>query len=547
MQTVKQISSLEKVRSNEILECNEIFRKTCLKGERFSYQISAKSAEGKNGVIEVNSPFGDNVKIYSVLNAVMDMPITDDASNSDINYITQEPGLMPDILRPIEEMNNVFMYWHSTKSLWVEVNVPVDFPAGTYCVEIRCNDIDTKEPIFIKKMEIEVCNKEILPQSLIYTRWFYADCIADYHGVEVYSEEHWRLIEEYIKNAVDVGINMILVPIHTPPLDTAIGTARTCVQLVDIEKKGEKYIFDFSNFKRFVDICKKCGVKYYEMAHLFSQWGAKCTPNIMVTENGVKDYMFGWHVASNSDEYISFLKQYVEAISNELKAEGMSEYTYFHISDEPSLDNIDTYKIASDILRPLLGDSKTFDALSKIEFYENGLVECPVVSIEHIEPFLEADIKNLWAYYCCVPQKTFTNSILAMPSSRVRALGVLLYKYDIKGFLHWGLNYYNGQVSRYTINPYITTSADGRFPSGDPFILYPTKDGVHGCIRGKVTREAIEDMNICRTLEQYIGREAVVKMIDDEAGMDVRFDNYPVDKEYLPRLTDKMIEIIKNK
>lgn len=544
MKIVKQISSLEKARTHEKPDYAEIFCKTCLKGERFSYQVAVRSEELVHGKIKIVSELGDNVKVFNVLNAVMDQPVTEPFALPDINYITLEPGLMPDILQPIGESNNVMVLCPSTKTLWVEVNVPNDIEKGTYSVEVSCNNIENNELLFNKTMDITVCDKEILPQELIYTRWFYVDCIADYHCVEVYSEEHWKLIEEYIKQAVDMGINMILVPVHTPPLDTAIGTARTCVQLVDIEKVGDKYNFDFAKFRRYIDICKRCGVKYYEIAHLFSQWGAKCAPNIQVSENGVKDYMFGWHVAANSKEYINFLGQYIAAISEALSKENVSENTYFHISDEPTLDNIDTYKTASEIIKPLIGDSKTFDALSEFAFYENGLVECPVTSIEHIESFLEQDIKNQWLYYCCNPQSKYTNSFLAMPSSRVRILGILLYKFDIKGFLHWGLNFYNGQISRYHINPYVTTSADGRFPSGDPFILYPSKEGAYGCIRGKVMYEAIEDMNICRTLEQYIGRKAVVKMIDDEAGFDVRFDNYPIDKEYLLNLREKMINHI---
>ncbi len=545
MKIVKQISSLEKIRIEETPSCEEIFSKTCLKGERFSYQIAVKSDEHLNGKITVNSPISENVRVYNVLNAVMDKPISDTAASADINYITKTPGLMPDILRPVEEQNNIFMAWNNTSSLWIDVDVPKDIDAGVYGIEVKYTDIQTDELIFSKLFEIEVINKEILPQSLIYTRWFYVDCIADYHKVEVYSEEHWRLIEEYIKQATDVGINMILVPVHTPPLDTAIGTARRCVQLVGIEKKGDRYIFDFSKFKRFVGICKKCGVKYYEIAHLFTQWGAKCAPNIEVTENGKTSYMFGWHTASDGEAYTSFLKQYIAAISDALKEEHISENTYFHVSDEPVLDNIDSYKRAYDIIKPLIGDSKTFDALSNYEFYEKGLVECPVTSVSHVDGFLGHNIKNLWVYYCCIPQKTYTNSFLAMPSDRIRILGILMYKFDIKGFLHWGLNFYNGQVSRYCINPYVTTSADGRFPSGDPFILYPSDDGAYGCIRGKVTFDGITDMDVCRTLEQYIGKEAVVKMIDETAGMNVDFENYPADKTYLTILREKMIETIK--
>jgi len=543
---IKQISSLEKVRDNSVLNYDEICKKTMLKGERFAYQIAVKSDERINGVIEVKSEIADCVKIYSVLNAVMDKPITESEAYNDINYITKEPGLMPDILKPIEEKNNILLAWNSAVSLWIEIDIPENMDAGDYNVEILCKDIESNEVIFSKKMQIEVIEKKILPQSLIYTRWFYVDCIADYHGVEVYSKEHWALIEEYIKQAADVGINMLLVPIHTPPLDTAIGTERTCVQLVDIEKKGDEYIFDFTKFRRYIDICKKYGIKYFEMAHMFSQWGAKCAPNIYVKENGELRHMFGWHVAADSEEYVLFLKQYIAAISKSLKEENISKNTYFHISDEPVMENIETYKRAYEIIKPLIGDSKTFDALSDFEFYEQKLVECPVTSVSHIKTFLEHDIENQWAYYCCGPQSVYVNSTLAMPSDRVRMLGILLYKYDIKGFLHWGLNFYNGQISRYHINPYVTTSSDGRFPSGDPFILYPSNNGAYGCIRGKVTKEGICDMDICRTLEQYIGREAVVKMIDDEAGFEVTFDNYPADKKYLLNLREKMTELIKN-
>ena len=224
-----------------------------------------------------------------------------------------------------------------------------------------------------------------------------------------------------------------------------------------------------------------------------------------------------------------------------MAAEGISEQTYFHISDEPNLESMETYKIASDIMRPLIGGSKTFDALSNYDFYEKGLIACPVTSVEHIHEFLEHEVENQWAYYCCGPEKVFTNSFLAMPSHRTRVLGFLLYKYNIKGFLHWGLNFYNSCVSRYPVNPYITTSGDRAFPSGDPFILYPGRDQVYPSIRGEVTYEAVQDMDICFALEKYIGRDAVVAMIDGAAGRGVRFDDYPKNKEFLENLREEMV------
>jgi hypothetical protein len=496
------------------------------------------------GRVRIESPISEYVRIYKVKQSVMDRPTT--YGVQEIGYITTEPGLMPDLLIPWEK-SDIIRVGNDATSLWIELNLPDTVEAGEYPITFIFDEIDSLKPEEAPKqrasktMTVEVLPITVEKQSLIYTRWFYADCIASYHNVPIYSDAHFDLIEAYVREAVDIGINMILVPIHTPPLDTAIGTTRPCVQLVDIKKEGDKYIFGFEKLRRFIEICKRSGVRYYEMAHMFSQWGAKCAANIMVEENGKRDYMFGWHTDSTSPIYIDFLKQYISAIAKELEALGVAENTYYHISDEPTLDKIDAYRAAVEAIRPFIGSSRTFDALSDYAFYEQGLVECPVTGVNHVHEFIPHGIRNQWTYYCCGPQYTYTNAFMAMPSWRTRILGVLLYKYDIKGFLHWGFNFYNSALSYYPINPYSTTSADGNLPSGDPFIVYPAPDGAYPSIRGKVTYEAICDLNLCRTLEKRIGREAVVKMIDEIAGFDVRFDEYPLDGAYLPTLRESIV------
>lgn len=544
----RQISAMEKVRSTDKTEYSEITRKTVMQGERICYQIVIDYDAKTLVKVEADSPFCENLKLYKIKEAVMDTPVTADVEGED--YITTEPGLMPEILIPMEENNFSLMCLKYNQSVLVRIDVPADFPAGVYKVNINFNHfpITSVEPEFThactKTMEIEVTPHKVPEQKLIYTRWFYADCIADAHNTKIYSEEHWALIEKYMMAARDSGINMILVPVHTPPLDTAIGTQRPCVQLVDIEKHGDTYSFDFSKFHRFISLAKKCKMEYFEIAHMFSQWGAKSAPNIMVTENGKTDYMFGWHVASDSEMYISFLKQYIGAISKELEAEGISDKTYFHISDEPSEKNLEKYAVAKNIIKPLIGNSKTFDALSHFEFYEKGLVECPVTAVEALDKFLGHNIENQWVYYCCVPLVGYLNSVMAMPLYRIRVIGFLMYKYNIRGFLHWGFNYYNSWTSLYNINPYITTSADGCFPSGDGAIVYPGKNTVYSTVRGEAMFAAVQDMDICCALEEKIGREAVIKMIDDAAGMDITFNNYPKSGNFLDNLREAMVRKI---
>ena len=548
---IKQISSLEKVRADDELNFSEIKERNLLQGERFSYQVVINA--GPNDIsparVWVDAPEGISAKVYRVRDIIVDYPATEDISEE--NYIIKEPGYLPDVLVPIESSNNMISLMRKNITLWVKLDVDVNCVPGDYTVKVGVDFLNYGAADYCRQTETAEMKLTVIPaaiaeQKLIYTRWFYLDCISNVHNVEIFSEAHWELIEKYIEAAAELGVSMLLVPVHTPPLDTEVGMCRPCVQLVDIEKKGETYEFNFDKFHRYISLCKKYGIKYYEIAHLFSQWGSTSSPNIKVTENGKTDYMFGWHVAADSAEYKAFLPQYIKAITDALKEEGIAENAYFHVSDEPHPDNMDRYAIARSIIKPLIGDAKLFDALSHYDFCEKGLVECPVTSVSHIHEFLEHKLENQWVYYCCGPQKGYTNSFIAIPSARVRVLGFLNYKYDIKGFLHWGFNFYNAVHSRYCIDPYLTTSADGAFPSGDGFIVYPGKNNdVYTSIRGEVTRQAIEDMKICLTLERLIGREKVIEMIDAAAGCDIRFDDYPHSNSFLEDLRENMAKLIR--
>lgn len=541
---LKQVSSLEKIRAGQPLDYVEIHKKSALAGERFSYQLCAVSDEPVFVRVSVISPLSEHIRLYQVKDAYADAPLTEkDLSEED--YLTLEPALIPDILVPLAETEHMLYLQSRPCTLWVRADIPQDMAPDTYEIRLCLDLIDQQGGLMdtlTSTMSLTVRSTGMPKQKLLYTRWFYADCIACAHHVTLFSEAHWELMDKYLAAASDVGINMILVPTHTPPLDTAVGTKRPCVQLVDIEKKGDTYHFGFDKFRRFIDLCKKNHIEYFEIAHMFSQWGAKSAPNILVTENGRTDYMFGWHVKADSEQYIHFLRQYIAAISKELVREGISENTYFHISDEPTPDYLDTYRTASEIIRPLIGNSKTFDALSNYVFCEKGLVECPVTSVTHIHEFLEHALPDQWVYYCCNPQKVHTNCFLVSPSYRTRILGFLLYKYNIKGFLHWGFNFYHAQLSRYPVNPYLTTSADRAFPSGDPFIVYPADNGVYGSVRGEVTYDAIQDMNICLALEEKLGRKEVISMIDRASGRDLRFDDYPKSNAFLENLREEMLQ-----
>ena len=543
---IKQISNLEKIRSASDIPAKTLDSKVLLGGERFSYQVVVLADAMLDLVVNIKSPLNDYIKLYKVTDVIMDFPCYRDRCDDD--YITLDPGSMPDLLRPLDIAESAEWTQPGTPVVyWVSVDVPENFKGNAdilFNVEVYNKQ---KEHIMStkSKMGLEILDKTLPKQELMFTQWFHVDCIAKIHNVEVYSEEHWALIDKYMSLASNLGLNMLLTPVITPPLDTEYGRLRPLTQLLKIEKKGDKYLFDFTLLKRWVELCKKNGIKYFEISHLFSQWGLEYSPNIYVTESGEGSYMFGWNVKANDPSYKDFLEQMIPALIEFLKSEGIDKNCYFHISDEPNESHIEAYKYAKSVLAPLLKGYKIFDALSSIDFYENGLVTIPVTATDYIEPFLQKDIEERWAYYCCAQTIGVGNRFMAMPSYRNRILGLQLYKHNIKGFLQWGFNFYYKRLARGVINPYITTSAGSGFPSGDSFSVYPYEDGAVPSLRACIFKEALQDISLCLALEKYIGRDKVVEMIDKEAGMNITFSEYPRNSSFIPDLTDKMKNMLK--
>ena len=74
--------------------------------------------------------------------------------------------------------------------------VPANIDAGAY--EIRLN-FTNSEITETKTMKLSVINCVFPEQKLIYTQWFHADCIADYYDIDVFSGEHWSMIDKFVK------------------------------------------------------------------------------------------------------------------------------------------------------------------------------------------------------------------------------------------------------------------------------------------------------------------------------------------------------------
>ncbi|MEF3302327.1 DUF4091 domain-containing protein [Paenibacillus sp. GYB003] len=539
----RTISSLEKVFADEELQAAAYARASALRGETVSFQVAYRSQRlAKKLKVRAESELASRIAVRTVGLVPAEMPIYHD---HDDNVLRSVPGLYPDPLLPVKESEGVTGFPGQWRSVWVTVSLPSDATPGAYPIDIVFVTNDGQE-LARETFELTVLEAALPEQKLIHTEWFHADCLATYYGVDVFSERHWDIVERYVKTAVDHGINMLLTPLFTPPLDTEVGGERPTVQLVDVEKSGSAYKFGFDKLKRWVDMCDRCGIRYFELSHLFTQWGAKHAPKIVATENGETKRIFGWDTDATGEAYKSFLGQFLPGLVGFIKERGLERRVYFHVSDEPHKDHIPWYESASGWLKTFVGGFPTIDALSDYDFYEKGLVPTPIPASNHIKPFLENGVPGLWTYYCCSQYKTVSNRFICMPSARNRVLGLQLYKFQIAGFLHWGYNFWYAQYSRFPIDPYRNTDANHAFPSGDPFVVYPGEDGSPvESLRFEVFREALQDLRALTLLESLVGREKTIALMEQGAEAPITFDDYPKDAAWLLACRERINEAIR--
>ena len=467
--------------------------------------------------------------------------IKEDGTEKDYHLLRTTPGLYPDVLMPLMRKNCIPYFNQQMHTVIIEF--AGDLKAGKYPMKIVLHDLNN-EKVAENAFEVEVIDAFMPNHGIKFSNWFYADCLADYYNVPAFSDRHFEICENFIKTAASVGINMLLMPVFTPPLDTYIGGERTTTQLVKVMKENGVYSFDFSLVDRWITMCDRCGMKYIEVCQLFSQWGATSAPKIMAYVDGVYQQIFGWDTDATGREYVAFLRQFLTEFTGWLEKRGDKGRTYFHLSDEPRPQHLETYKTHRKNLRDILEGWNILDGIHHVEFYKEGLSDIPVHLTTLDKEFSEVALKERWVAYCC-DTLSGSNRSLALSNPRTRSLGYQLYKGNADGFMHWGYNFYNNENSYDQVNPFLNPSGYCSLETGgDCHMVYPAQNGTAiESVRLTATRQAFDDVRVFRLCESYYGKERVIAEIEEMIG-EIDYFNCVEDAKTMQAIRDRMDELI---
>jgi hypothetical protein len=421
---------------------------------------------------------------------------TTDVDISELDGFGKIPGYCPDPLFP--DQRATVAPWE-TQPFWITVRVPKDAKPGPQDLTVRLTFHGGTQFAELTA-RINVSEFVVQPRkNFPVTHWWSADGIYEWYKIEPFGDRFFELTKAYLENKRDKFQDVIYVPIFYMRREIV---ERPSQLLIVNEVEPGEYEFDWSRVKRFVDLAKSVGFDKFEWTHFWIYWGVENPIRVYTQKDGGMRLLWPPDAPATGPVYRNFLSQFLPEFHAFLKAEGILEGSYFHLSDEPhgNEQHIRNYRAARELLRELAPWIKVIDALSDITYGRQGLTDIPIPDVAAAKAYIDEGIPH-WVYFCTGPRGPYLNRFFDTPLPKIRMSGWLFYRLGADGFLHWGYNYWHRMESNDLVDPFLD-GASGVWPNipyGDPFVVYPGPNGPIDSIRWEVWAESLQDFAILQT------------------------------------------------
>ncbi len=395
------------------------------------------------------------------------------------DFVTKKaPFWVYDVTKPINDGETV----KGRAAFFVRVNVESFAQAGEYKTELKLivNENTVLVPVYLKIYSTVVPSLENAAFHM--TNWLQFEHIEEKHsvarlyGVKEYSEESYKIIEEYMHNLVDMRNDTLMLPLGKPVKD----------------KNGTIVSFDFSQVERVGNLALACGFKYI-MGGFVARWKDWREAELWLC----------WDRNTNATSMEGYrqLKLYFEGVKKLIGDNGWEGNYWQCLVDEPQDYSAKEYRALSAICRKLLPGTVINDPVETVDV--QGALDIWVVKqsiydkkIEQFKKLQELG-EEMWIYTCGFPAGKTMNRVIDLPLTASRLLMWMCYGYNAKGFLHFGYCLHNDDVYN-NVNFYVRE--DNIFPPGNAHIVYPGSKGPWYSVRGHAQRTGAQDFELLNIL-----------------------------------------------
>lgn len=426
--------------------------------------------------------------------------------------------------------------------IWAEAEVGPETEAGRYEGEIRLYHhrmFEPEELVQTLPFAIQVYDVTLPAPS---ERTFHLDLwqhnsnIARKHETPLYGDEHFAVLEKYVRSLAALGQKAITVVVSEIPwsgqrcfCDPQESSDLFEYSMIRVRRdKSGAYHYDYSIMQRYIDLCFQYGIRdEIEVFGVCNIW--KCEDSEYQFEpEGYPEYIRVryYDEATGTYRYISDAEgicAYLSALEAYFAEKGYLDIVRI-AADEPN--DLERYQKSLAAVRKAAPRFRYKTAVNHREFIEEfrttvsdfvpGLF-CMARDYDLLHDMAEKGTHRVSWYVCCSPK--VPNTYLCSHLLESRAIGYLTDYFGFAGFLRWS----------YTVWP-DDPRADLRFRypdwrCGDTCFVYPSRGGdVMLSLRYKALLRGILDYELLHMARQKGGGTLVEEIL----GRIVRMDDFSV-------------------
>lgn len=382
----------------------------------------------------------------------------------------------------IDTVRTVDVAGGNIQTVWVTVEVPRDAKPGIYRGEVSLRGtgmVRRRLPL-----EVEVVDRELPKPS----EWkFHLDLwqnpysVARYHGVELWSEEHFKLMEPVMRRLADAGQKVITTTILNRPWNGQTEDPYGSM-VKKIRKADGKWEYDYSVFDNWVTYMMDLGIDDYISCYSMIPWKLEFD---YYDEATGKDISFV--AEAGSKEYKLYWTRFLSDFAAHLRAKGWFEKTIIAMDERPSeamLAAFETIFAADPDFKVSLA-GKWHPELER-ELFDYCVNFRQGTPAEVVKKRQGEGRVSTW-YTCCAER--FPNSFMVSPLEEGVWIGWRTLAAGYDGYLRWSYNHW-------TKDP-VADARFRRWPAGDCYFVYP--GGRSGRRFDKIV-EGIQDYEKARIL-----------------------------------------------
>jgi hypothetical protein len=423
---------------------------------------------------------------------MIDVPVTENSGldrntekySGKVNpyVIRKAPFRIYDPFRPITSPMTV-----DSSSIALRIEIPMDSSSspGAYTHHLR---IDFGDHVEVLEFVVIVHRALVPPVSrstISYVNWHNLDNICSAHGVEKWSEPFWDMLAKYAQTMARGRQNTFWF---------------TWGDYFTFDSSGNVASFRRDRLERLIKLFFQQGFQTVQGAPFVGRRDWLGSLDMLLAVRAAD----GAEVYAISDKGKRMVTQMAIRIIGMMQENGWDRRWVQGVFDEPTDEYVDRYRKLVGLLRGFKKDIRILEATMTTNV--SGIVNiwCPQVQeYQANQEFFDqrkAAGDKVWVYTCLAPGGPWVNRLLDMEHLRQVYIGWGLAKFNLQGFLHWGLNFHTNKPFEELVRFHM----EGQFlPAGDSHILYPVREGPLSSQRFEAHRIGMEDYELLAQLKLH--------------------------------------------